>query len=131
MKRIAFTIAVCLVAAAGCRSEKRTSTDESSGGVGGGPRTNAREGVIDRLAHARCQARQRCGPKGTPITEHESYGECVDVARADLRGSFGAATCDAYDDAKIDACARTVAERACGPDNKLTDDCVESKLCRR
>lgn len=133
MNRIAFTIAVSLLTMVGCRSEDRRSTNETPpSAVGGGPRDDAqsREGVIDRLAHARCEARERCGAIGSPTSDHVSFSECVEIARGELRSSFGASTCDAYANDKVEGCARELTGQACGSETKLTDNCVESKLCR-
>jgi len=143
MKRIAFTFAVGLTMLLGCRSDERRTMSESAPapapapapaeGVGGGPRADAwsRDGAIDRLSHARCLARERCGAVGTaPRSDHMSFAECVEVARTDLQGSFGASTCDNYDEGKLAGCARELGEAPCGSENKLTDNCVESKLCK-
>jgi len=134
MKRIAITLAVGLFAVIGCRSDERSSTMTTdvpsatppAGPIGGGPRTDAwsRDGVIDRMAHARCVARERCGAIGKPTADHVSFSECVEVARADLRGSFGASTCDGYDHGKLEGCARELSDAACGTETKLTDNCV-------
>lgn len=101
-------------------------------GTGGGPIAmdgRDRESAIDRLANARCQAAERCGAVGV-LRDHTSFSECVEIARADLRGSFGAATCGSYDEEKLATCARRTGDAACGSEKKLFDDCVESKLCK-
>jgi hypothetical protein len=109
--------------------------DQPSAGVGGGPPTAAardgwaRDVAIDRLANARCSARERCGYVGL-LKEHASYFECVEQARIDLRASFGAQSCDNYDEDKLSGCARKASDAACGSENSLSEDCAESKLCR-
>lgn len=145
-------VAVGLIALAGCRADNRATTsteslnetpainappvsqpDQPSAGVGGGPVAPRegwdREATIDRLSQARCHARERCGAVGV-MRDHTSFSECVEVARADLRVSFGASTCDLYDEGKLAGCARKASDSACGTENKLTDDCVESALCK-
>ena len=107
--------------------------DQPSAGVGGGPPTVAardgwaRDVAIDRLASARCSTRERCNTKEN---EHASYFECIENARIDLRATFGAQTCDNYDENKLNACAKKASDAACGSENSLGDDCVESKLCK-
>ncbi len=145
IKRLSFALAVGFFAFAGCRSDDRATgpsgtptapapaTPAPPEAVGGGPVAStgsSREGTIDRLSHARCQARERCGNVGV-LRDHASYSECVEVARAELRGSFGAPTCTAYDEDKLDGCVRKVAEAPCGTENKLSDECVEAALCRK
>lgn len=141
MKRLSCILAVGLLTVIGCRADHRNSRSNEAPAapeatppeaMGGGPTTpgwSHREAAIDRLSHARCQARERCGAIGV-ARDHTSYGECLEVSRADLRGSFGAATCQEYDDGKLDACARKLADIPCGQESKLSEDCVESKLCK-
>jgi hypothetical protein len=147
IKGLTFAVAVGLFAFAGCKSDDRSTRTQEAPviepapvpapppeSVGGGPTAEGasswdREGAIDRLSHARCQARERCGAVGA-MRDHTSYGECVEVSRADLRGSFGAATCQGYDEGKLDGCARKLADSACGSESSLSEDCVESKLCK-
>ena len=147
-KHLSMVVAVGLLAFAGCRADDRSTLsnetptapvsqpDQPSAGVpgvGGGPVAPRegwdREATIDRLSQARCQARERCGAASV-MRDHTSFSECVEVARAELRGSFGASTCDLYDDEKLAGCARKASDSACGTESKLSDDCVESKLCK-
>lgn len=148
IKRLPYAVAVGLFAFAGCRADERTRANEvpvapapepgpeptaPPAGVGGGPAAQGRwgrEGAIDRLAHARCQARERCGNVGT-LRDHASYSECVEVARSELRGSFGAATCESYDDDKLSGCVRKLGDSACGNESQLSEECVESALCAK
>jgi len=150
MKQIAFTLAACVTAFLGCRSDDRPVSNNNAPivtdpgpapmpapvapeGTGGGPRDESgwtREGVLDRLAHARCEARERCLTAVSPTADHVSFGECIEVARADLRGSFGTSACSGYDTAKLDGCARELSAAACGSETKLTENCLESKLCK-
>ena len=150
MKQIAFTLVACAAAFLGCKSDDRPVSNNNApvvtdpgpapipapaepGAVGGGPLVEdawSREGVIDRLAHARCQARERCLTSVSPTADHVSFGECIEVARADMRGAFGGAGCNAYDTAKLNGCARELSDAACGSETKLTEGCAESKLCK-
>lgn len=143
IERLTSVVAVGLFAFAGCKSDDgslRTQeapvvvTEPAPEAVGGGPvmddaRSRERETAIDRLSHARCQARERCGAVGA-LRDHTSYGECVEISRADLQGSFGAATCQGYDDSKLGGCVRKLSDAACGTESSLSEDCVESKLCK-
>lgn len=148
IKRLSYAAAVGLFVLAGCRADDRTRANEvpaapapeptpeataPPAGMGGGPATQGtrdREGAIDRLAQGRCEARERCGNVGT-LRDHASYSECVAVARAELRGSFGAATCESYDDDKLAGCARKLSESPCGKESQLSEECVESALCTK
>lgn len=140
MNRIAITLAVGLFAVAGCRSDdRRTTTNDvpqtsepAPEGVGGGPTVIdgwSHEGAIDRLAHSRCEARERCSGAGEPTSDHVSFGECVSTARTELRASFGSAPCESYDNGKVATCARELSDAACGSESKLSDNCAAAKLC--
>jgi hypothetical protein len=150
MKQIAITLVACAAGFLGCRSDDRPVSNNNAPvvtdpgpapapapapapeAIGGGPTVDmwSREGAIDRLANARCEARERCGAVGKMTSDHTSFGECVSVARAELNGSFGASTCENYDSAKIDGCARELSDSPCGTETKLSENCVESKLCK-
>lgn len=130
----------------GCRADRGVTAyeeppsagpvnDARAGGVpppevtGGGPADHwSRDGVIDRLAHARCEAKQRCGDVA-PVRGFMSYSECVATARHDLRFAFGAPTCEAYADDRVDACAQKQVDARCGTEDTLSAECVEASLC--
>ncbi len=140
--------AVALVAGIGCRSHDPTGRGGDTvvvpapergpagttvpNGNGGGPAagdTPEREGAIDSLAHARCNAAARCGAIGS-LREEPTYWECVEIARVDLRTSFGASTCTAYDGQKLAACVKRTADASCNSYSVLADECAEPRLCR-
>lgn len=146
IKKLTMAAVVGLFALFGCKSDdgslrtqgapvinEPTFNAPAPEAIGGGPAATDlardREATIDRLSHARCQARERCGAVGA-LRDHTSYGECVEISRADLRNSFGAPICQGYDEGKVAGCAGKLADSACGTESSLSEDCVESKLCK-